>query len=226
MNTNSNVYTIVYAAVLVIIVAFLLALANAALKPRQDANVALSQKKQILASINERNLGDQKSEETYEAIVSDAQLGDLTFYIAKKDGEKYILPVRGAGLWGGIWGYIALNEDKNTIYGTYFDHESETPGLGGEIKTEAFQNQFIGKHLLRDGKFVGVAIMKAGQTADGMDQVDAISGATITSKGVETMILTSIQAFADKGFFEGVNSSTDETGETDEISEQSIKEEE
>ena len=68
--------------------------------------------------------------------------------------------------------------------------------------------------------------MKAGQTADGMDQVDAISGATITSKGVETMILTSIQAFADKGFFEGVNSSTDETGETDEISEQSIKEEE
>ena len=122
--------------------------------------------------------------------------------------------------------YIALNEDKNTIYGTYFDHESETPGLGGEIKTEAFQNQFIGKHLLRDGKFVGVAIMKAGQTADGMDQVDAISGATITSKGVETMILTSIQAFADKGFFEGVNSSTDETGETDEISEQSIKEEE
>ncbi|MBR4460796.1 MAG: NADH:ubiquinone reductase (Na(+)-transporting) subunit C [Paludibacteraceae bacterium] len=226
MNTNSNVYTIVYAAVLVIIVAFLLALANAALKPRQDANVALSQKKQILASINERNLGDQKSEETYEAIVSDAQLGDLTFYIAKKDGEKYILPVRGAGLWGGIWGYIALNEDKNTIYGTYFDHESETPGLGGEIKTEAFQNQFIGKHLLRDGKFVGVAIMKAGQTADGMDQVDAISGATITSKGVETMILTSIQAFADKGFFEGVNSSTGETGETDEISEQSIKEEE
>ena len=213
INTNSNVYTIVYAAVLVIIVAFLLALANAALKPRQDANVALSQKKQILASINERNLGDQKSEETYEAIVSDAQLGDLTFYIAKKDGEKYILPVRGAGLWG-------------TIYGTYFDHESETPGLGGEIKTEAFQNQFIGKHLLRDGKFVGVAIMKAGQTADGMDQVDAISGATITSKGVETMILTSIQAFADKGFFEGVNSSTDETGETDEISEQSIKEEE
>ena len=226
INTNSNVYTIVYAAVLVIIVAFLLALANAALKPRQDANVALSQKKQILASINERNLGDQKSEETYEAIVSDAQLGDLTFYIAKKDGEKYILPVRGDGLWGGIWGYIALNEDKNTIYGTYFDHESETPGLGGEIKTEAFQNQFIGKHLLRDGKFVGVAIIKAGQTADGMDQVDAISGATITSKGVETMILTSIQAFADKGFFEGVNSSTDETGETDEISEQSIKEEE
>ena len=216
INTNSNVYTIVYAAVLVIIVAFLLALANAALKPRQEANVALSQKKQILASINERNLGDQKSEETYEAMVSEADLDGLTFYIAKKDGEKYILPVRGAGLWGGIWGYIALDEDKNTIFGTYFDHESETPGLGGEIKTEAFQNQFIGKHLLRDGKFVGIGIMKAGQTADGMDQVDAISGATITSKGVETMILTSIQQFADKGFFETSTSETSATSETSE----------
>ena len=216
INTNSNVYTIVYAAVLVIIVAFLLALANAALKPRQEANVALSQKKQILASINERNLGDQKSEETYEAMVSEADLDGLTFYIAKKDGEKYILPVRGAGLWGGIWGYIALDEDKNTIFGTYFDHESETPGLGGEIKTEAFQNQFIGKHLLRDGKFVGIGIMKAGQTADGKDQVDAISGATITSKGVETMILTSIQQFADKGFFGEAQASASNEAEAEE----------
>jgi Na+-transporting NADH:ubiquinone oxidoreductase subunit C len=204
LNTNSNVYTIVYATVLVIIVAFLLALANAALKPRQDANVALSQKKQILASINERNLGDKRSEEAYNALVKDATVGDLAFYIANKDGkELYILPVRGAGLWGAIWGYVALNDDRNTIYGTYFDHESETPGLGGEIKTEKFQNQFIGKHVLNaEGQFVGVGIMKAGQTADGMEQVDAISGATITSKGVEAMILNSIQPFAEAGFFE------------------------
>ena len=75
--------------------------------------------------------------------------------------------------------------------------------------------QFIGKHLLRDGKFVGIGIMKAGQTADGMDQVDAISGATITSKGVETMILTSIQQFADKGFFE--QAETPETPESPEV---------
>jgi len=216
INTDSNVYTIVYATVLVIIVAVLLAVVNAALKPRQEANVALDQKKQILASLNERNLGDKKSEETYEAIVSEAQLGDLTFYIARKDGEHFILPVHGAGLWGGIWGYIALNADKSTIYGTYFDHESETPGLGGEIKTEAFQNQFIGKHILdADGKFVGVGIMKAGQTAEGMDQVDAISGATITSKGVETMILTSIQAFAEAGFFDDAAKATAETEEAE-----------
>ncbi len=203
INTNSNVYTIVYATILVIIVAVLLAVVNSALKPRQEANVALDQKKQILASINERGLGDKRSEETYEALVSEAQLGELTFYIARKDGEHFILPVHGAGLWGGIWGYIALNDDKNTIYGTYFDHESETPGLGGEIKTEAFQTQFIGKHILdAEGRFVGIGIMKAGQTADGMEQVDAISGATITSKGVETMIINSLHAFVDAGFFD------------------------
>ena len=223
INTNSNVYTIVYAAILVIIVAFLLAIVNAALKPRQDANVALDKKKQILASINERNLGDQKSEETYEALVSDAKIGDLDFFIARKDGEKYILPVRGAGLWGAIWGYVALNEDKNTIFGTYFDHDSETPGLGGEIKTEAFQNQFIGKRILNDkGEFVGIGIMKAGQTADGMEQVDAISGATITSKGVETMIITSIQQFADAGFFD--KAEAPEAPETPEV--EPVKEEE
>lgn len=224
LNTNSNVYTIVYATVLVIIVAFLLALANAALKPRQDANVALSQKKQILASINERNLGDKRSEEAYNALVKDATVGDLAFYIANKDGkELYILPVRGAGLWGAIWGYVALNDDRNTIYGTYFDHESETPGLGGEIKTEKFQNQFIGKHVLNaEGQFVGVGIMKAGQTADGMEQVDAISGATITSKGVEAMILNSIQPFAEAGFFESVKAC--EANETTEV--EPVKEEE
>lgn len=231
INTDSNVYTIVYATVLVIIVAVLLAVVNAALKPRQEANVALDQKKQILASLNERNLGDKKSEETYEAIVSEAQLGDLTFYTARKDGEHFILPVHGAGLWGGIWGYIALNADKSTIYGTYFDHESETPGLGGEIKTEAFQNQFIGKHILdADGKFVGVGIMKAGQTAEGMDQVDAISGATITSKGVETMILTSIQAFAEAGFFDDAAKAPEEaddaeTNETNETNDNNVEEE-
>lgn len=223
INTNSNVYTIVYATILVIIVAVLLAVVNAALKPRQDANVALDQKKQILASLNERNLGDQLSEETYQKLVSEETFDSLTYYVAQtEDGTKFILPVYGAGLWGGIWGYIALNDDKNTIYGTYFDHSSETPGLGGEIKTEAFQNQFIGKHVLNaNGEFVGLGIMKAGQTADGMEQVDAISGATITSKGVETMIITSIQAYANKGFFAKTSSEISEAIETSETSETS-----
>ena len=201
INTNSNVYTIVYAAVLVIIVAFLLALANAALKPRQDANVALSQKKQILASINERNLGDQKSEETYEAIVSDANLDDLKFYIAKKDGEKYILPVRGAGLWGGIWGYVALDDDCETVYGTYFSHESETAGLGARITESEFQNTFQGKKLYAgdDKSKVALSVVKKGKEGDlsADNYVNGITGATLTSDGVNNMIQQSLSAYSD-----------------------------
>ncbi len=205
LDTNSNVYTIAYATVLVIIVAMLLAVVANALLPRQEANVALDQKKQILASLNERNLGNAKSEETYNAQVTEVtcEKCGLSWYEANLEGEKkYILPVKGAGLWGGIWGYIALDADKNTIFGAYFDHSSETPGLGGEIKTEKFQAQFAGKKMLNEaGEFVGLAILKAGQSAEGQDAVDAISGATITSKGVQTMILTSIQAYAEAGWF-------------------------
>lgn len=205
LDTNSNVYTIAYATVLVIIVALLLAVVANALLPRQEANVALDQKKQILASLNERNLGNAKSEETYNAQVTEVtcEKCGLSWYEANLNGEKkYVLPVKGAGLWGGIWGYIALDADKNTIFGAYFDHSSETPGLGGEIKTEKFQAQFAGKKMLNEaGEFVGLAILKAGQSAEGQDAVDAISGATITSKGVQTMILTSIQAYAEAGWF-------------------------
>lgn len=205
VNTNSNVYTIVYATVLVIIVALLLAVVANALKPLQDKNVALDTKKQILASLNERNLDNQTSEETYNAQVTEVtcEKCGLKWFEANIEGEKkYVLPIEGAGLWGGIWGYIALNDDKNTIYGAYFDHSSETPGLGGEIKTEKFQAQFAGKHILdAEGQFVGLGVMKAGQTAEGMEQVDAISGATITSKGVQTMIHDAIEAYANAGWF-------------------------
>jgi Na+-transporting NADH:ubiquinone oxidoreductase subunit C len=115
---------------------------------------------------------------------------------------KYIIPLRGAGLWGPIWGYVALNDDKNTVFGTYFSHASETPGLGAEIALPKFQQEFVGKHILNDrNEFVSIAVMKAGQNSDTQEQVDAISGGTITSKGVEAMLLNSIgqyEAFLNK----------------------------
>ena len=95
----------------------------------------------------------------------------------------------GAGLWGPIWGYVAVNSDGSTIYGAYFAHQGETPGLGAEIEKPAFSNQFNDKHLIKDGKFMPVAVLKAGQAPlNGEDYVDAISGGTITSKGVASMI--------------------------------------
>jgi Na+-transporting NADH:ubiquinone oxidoreductase subunit C len=106
------------------------------------------------------------------------------------DGSiKYVLPVYGAGLWGPIWGYIAVNEDGNTIYGANFSHEGETPGLGARIAEQPFQDEFKDKHLFVDGEFKSVAVLKRGQKAtNGAEQIDALTGATITSRGVSDMM--------------------------------------
>lgn len=106
------------------------------------------------------------------------------------DGSiKYVLPVYGAGLWGPIWGYIAMNEDGNTIYGANFSHEGETPGLGARIADEEFQGLFRDKHLFQNGDYKGVVVLKKGQkSTNGAEQIDALTGATITSRGVSDML--------------------------------------
>ncbi|MBR3876950.1 MAG: NADH:ubiquinone reductase (Na(+)-transporting) subunit C [Bacteroidaceae bacterium] len=208
MDTNSDIYAILYSVVVVVIVAFLLAGVSSALKPKQDANVELDKKKQILASLNERNLPDAAA--TYDALIVadpivDAQgntvaenggfkvandavsESNLPLYIAKlADGsKKYIIPMTGNGLWGGIWGYLALNDDCNTIYGVYFSHASETPGLGAEIASDKFQSRFPGREVYRDGN-VALTIVK--KVTDETVEVNAISGATITCNGVNDML--------------------------------------
>ena len=208
IDKNSDVYAVLYSAVVVVIVAFLLAGVSSALKPMQDANVELDKKKQILASLNERNLPDAAA--TYDALIvadpivdaqgnvvaenggfevaNDAVNEDnLPLYIAKIDGAtKYILPMTGNGLWGGIWGYLAINDDCNTIYGVYFSHASETPGLGAEIAGDKFQGRFPGKKVYGENGEVGLSVMK--KSADADFHVDAVSGATITSNGVDAML--------------------------------------
>ncbi|HEY4618005.1 MAG TPA: NADH:ubiquinone reductase (Na(+)-transporting) subunit C [Flavobacterium sp.] len=118
---------------------------------------------------------------------TDEQLFPL--FICNKEGKTfYIIPVRGKGLWGPIWGYISLEADMSTIYGASFGHKSETPGLGAEIETEKFQQQFVGKKIFDEaGNFVSVTAIKGGASPDDMHGVDAISGATVTSKGVTEM---------------------------------------
>jgi Na+-transporting NADH:ubiquinone oxidoreductase subunit C len=116
---------------------------------------------------------------------------NLPLFIYKADDGKsyYILAVRGSGLWDEIWANIALQDDFNTIAGTSFDHKGETPGLGAEIKDNpAFPAQFVGKKLLDEsGNFISINVVKGG-VADGIHDVDAISGSTITSKGVQEML--------------------------------------
>ncbi len=125
----------------------------------------------------------------------DKQLFPL--FICKKDGKSfYIIPMRGKGLWGPIWGYIALEGDMNTIAGVSFGHKGETPGLGAEIETEYFQKQFVGKKILDEqGDFVSVKVVKGGGTSTNIHGVDAVSGATITSDGVTEMFHRTLENY-------------------------------
>ena len=125
----------------------------------------------------------------------------LPLYIANVNGKKiYIIPMRGTGLWGPIWGNIALSEDFKTVDGVFFDHEGETPGLGAEITTDQFQKQFIGKSIFdENGKFTSIQVVKGGikalPAAEQKHGVDAISGGTITSKGVEKMLNETLKSY-------------------------------
>lgn len=219
MKTNSNSYTIIYSVIIVVIVAFLLAFVSQALKPMQDANVALDKKKQILNSLNIRDLNDAQADAKYKEVVvadrvidekgkvllpgttggenagfklesKDYKEGKLALYICRVNGEtKYVIPVYGMGLWGPISGYIALNADKSTVYGVYFNHESETAGLGAEIKdNKAWQEKFQGKKLFKNGDDKTIALSVEKKVEDPTTQVDAVTGATLTSNGVRDML--------------------------------------
>jgi Na+-transporting NADH:ubiquinone oxidoreductase subunit C len=130
-------------------------------------------------------------------IAKDASKG-LPVFEAEIDGvKKFVIPMAGKGLWGLIWGYLAIDADGNSIYGADFSHASETPGLGAEIVTPHFRNQFEGKHLFNAGGFSSVAVVKPGRSVSDRDYVDGISGGTITSRGVDDMLLDSVGKYKD-----------------------------
>lgn len=191
LNTNSNAYIIIYSAILVVIVAFLLAFVFKALKPMQDANVALDQKKQILYSLNIRGLDGHEAEAKYAEVVKEEKTENgQTVYLCNVDGEDVcVFAMKGMGLWGGISGFVAIHDqDGPTVYGAYFNHESETAGLGAEIKdSQAWQEKFIGKKVFKDGND-DVALSVVKKVEDPETQVDCVTGATLTSNGVNNMI--------------------------------------
>ena len=214
MNREGNSYTFIYASAMVIVVAALLATVATALKPYQDKNVEIAKKIEILSSVNVAATAEN-AEALYQKHITQTMVVNSTgatvdgeafavdlaveirkaaadrqlpVYIASTDaGTKYVLPVRGKGLWGPIWGNVSLNEDRTTIYGATFGHAGETPGLGAEIATPAFQDQFAGKSLIVDGN-VAFNVIKGGAPAGMPNGVDAVSGGTITSKGLEDML--------------------------------------
>ena len=190
LNTNSNAYIIIYSAVMVVIVAFLLAFVYQALKPMQDANVALDVKKQILYSLNIRNLDGAEAEAKYAEVVKtekeDENNGQKA-YESQIDGKNItVVSLKGMGLWGGISGYLAIDEEGK-VYGAYFNHEGETAGLGAEIKdSQAWQEKFIGKKIWDENGNVVLSVVK--KVEDPATQVDCVTGATLTSNGVDAML--------------------------------------
>ena len=228
MNRDSNKHTYIFAVLMVLSVALVLSFTSESLKDLQNANVKKEKMQNILSSVG-INVSRDESEDLYMdyiseelSLKSDGTIDDdidafdinlalevkkdsdtqrFPLYIANVENEKfYVIPLRGAGLWAEIWGYIALKEDINTIKGVSFDHKSETAGLGAEITEDWFIDSFTDEKINdSQGNFVGVYLTKSNndpRNEDKMDnEVDAISGATITGDGVSDMIIERVQNY-------------------------------
>jgi Na+-transporting NADH:ubiquinone oxidoreductase subunit C len=213
--------------VISVITAILLAFAAEGLKPFQEANIKLDTKTSILRSVREYTTDRETIENIYAAQVkelvidsegnehADQSSPDI---VLKKEFEKplkeralplyvftgtdtkkrFIIPMQGVGLWGPIYGYISIEEDFNTVYGSFFSHKSETPGLGAEIAERFFQDQFQGKKIMdANNQFVSVHVVKKAAKVDvgPENRVDGISGGTITSNGTDLMLKNCIEPY-------------------------------
>ena len=207
-NTNSNTYIIIYSVVMVVVVAVLLSVAALGLKPRQEANMLNEKKTQIVKA-----LGEDPATVAYDSVITKAVILDASGAVVSEDvnevfaalndlkgsfaAQRYpifvatsgvVVPLYGAGLWGPIWGYIALDADMNTVKGIVLDHSGETPGLGAEITTPKHQAMYPGKTIYEGDAIVGVTLKKGGADKSNPHEVDAITGGTKTSDGVTAMI--------------------------------------
>ena len=192
---NSNGYIFLYATVLVVVVAVLLTAAALWLQPFQDRNEKNEKRINILRAAGIPNVNKDNAAKLFEQHCTASFLldengnatedGTLPLFVI--DRKISVIPMRGNGLWGPISGYLAIATDGSTIVGANFDHKSETPGLGGEITTEKFQNQFSGKQIRENGQLVPI-------------EFDAITGATKTSNGVKEMIDKTLEMYTP--FFE------------------------
>ena len=251
MDTNKNSYTIIYATVLVVFVAALLAFVSSSLKERQQKNVEVEKQLSLLGSVGlGADAASAQNKTAYiesefskyikkgivvnaagdvvsEAVNTESNQGavvggeafkidlktqfDLMKKIAAAPSDKvsaleaevelpvfvcelpsheevYLFSCYGAGLWGPIWGYIAVKTDFSTVYGAVFSHKSETPGLGAEIATAKFCDQFKGKEIFNGNDLTSINIVKGGAQAGNIHDVDAISGGTITSVALENTL--------------------------------------
>ncbi|MAZ58592.1 MAG: NADH:ubiquinone reductase (Na(+)-transporting) subunit C [Flavobacteriales bacterium] len=226
MNKESNIYTFTFAIIMVLVIGILLAVTSELLQPRKKQNKNDKKMMDILSAINidASRENAQEQYDTYissssiidnkgSILQGDAFKIDVLFqyrdktllpeerryplFKANKDGEEYfIVPMVGSGLWGPIWGFVALENDYNTIYGAAFDHKTETPGLGAEINQDFFEQPFVGKKIIDNkGMFVSIDVQKGGADRSDPHAVDGITGGTITSDGVTDMLKNTLMIY-------------------------------
>lgn len=223
MDKQSNAYTFIFALIVCAVLSLALSAVSEGLRPRKELNEALDVKKNILKSVKlVEPLSDKASGEEMlntfnskiEQVVIDDQgnildgvspedvddgdKGRHPLYIYKEDGrvKAYSFPIVGKGLWSTLYGYLSLEPDAKTVRGITFYKHGETPGLGAEIETDWFQENFEGKKVWdkKEQQLHPIAVVK-GKVNDVIQNeyqqqfyVDGISGATMTTKGVTEML--------------------------------------
>ena len=222
---RSNFYVISFMAGITIILGFLLSLAATSLKAKQDLNIEIDMKKNILRSLNipedqSQKLSQDDIQKLYNEKITKLNInengiktddGSLSVYITT-DGKQptgYSIPISGKGLWSTIYGYIALETDGNTVKGITFYQHGETPGLGGELEKDWFTSNFVGKQIYNDeGVLVSIKIVKGKVNPNDINaihQVDGISGATLTGRGMNKFIAQDLNVY--KPFLDRIRTS-------------------
>ncbi len=222
---HSNRYTLAYAAGITALVGASLAVAVAGLKPRQDRNELMANRRAILQTVMEVNpatleqdyrtfvaerVFDAAGKEIPGVAATSINLKDearkpaaaqrLPLFVFKREGvTRYVIPMQGQGLWGPIGAYLALESDLASIYGVSFSHEKETPGLGAEIDTPMFEGRYAGKKIFNEtGSLTPVAVLRGAgnDTSAQPHAVDGLTGATMTLNGVNRMFQEDLSRYS------------------------------
>tara|TARA_Y100001935_G_C17309468_1_gene514763 strand:- start:656 stop:1342 length:687 start_codon:yes stop_codon:yes gene_type:complete len=213
----------IFAAGLCLICSFMLTFAASSLKPMQLKNQMIDKQKNILKVLkvtnSQKKYTNVEVEQLYRDYIKNKFINDqgeivdektdapIFLYIKKGKVDAYAIPISGYGLWSTLYGYFSVDGDGTTVRGITFYEHGETPGLGAEVEAKWFQDNFIGKKIATvAGEFKSVGIVK-GKVANvvSKDQapyyVDGISGATVTSNGVNDFLkeaLLRYETFAKK----------------------------
>jgi len=201
---DSNSYTYLFVISMAVVSALLLSVVKTTLHDRQEFNRTLDTRKNIIKTVGalEPGMSGEDIERFFSSkFTKKTMMGadgkEYAYYVfgEEKNPDAYVLPISGKGLWSTIKGFLALEPDRNTVRGISFYEHGETPGLGGEIEKDAFTRQFAGKKIFRDGELVSISIAKAKLPEESDYAVDGISGASLTTGGINRFLKADLMNF-------------------------------